>query len=73
MPYKTLQDLRHVRTNNSQLTSRFQHATRMLLSMMAYHVGHHLELFIRLAMIQPPLQEGVGQKDNGKPLFHCLV
>ena len=45
---------------------------RMLLAMMTNHIGHNLEAFVGLRMVQPPLQKGVGQEDNGKLLLNRL-
>jgi hypothetical protein len=45
----------------------------MLLTMMTNHIGHNLKAFIWLLMVQSPLQKGVCQKDNGKPLLNRLV
>jgi hypothetical protein len=46
---------------------------RMLLAVSTNHISHHLETFIWLRVIEPPLQKDTGQEDNGKPLLNRLV
>jgi hypothetical protein len=70
---KALQYWQRVTYLSRLLTGRLQQGPRMFVAVLTHDIGQRMHMFLRLGMVQAPLQKHQGEEDNGKPLFGRFV
>ena len=70
---KTLQDGKIITHFGGLLASSLQQSACVFIAVVTHHIAQRLPVFLRVGLVEAPLQKHECEEDNSKPLFGRLI